>query len=233
MIFLVEDNEGIRETLRAYLELAGFHIKEFAGADGVLEAFSYTMPDLCILDIMLPDGNGFVLAKKIAHEYPDAAFLFLTARESESDRITGFELGAEDYIIKPFSPRELVLRVQAILRRLGKADTKTGIEKAHIWELDEHRLILDTESHTVDMDSKRINLTAVEWNILTFLSGNAGIVLSRERILGECLEYYHDGSERTVNTHLKNIRAKLDGLPWIETIRGFGYRFAGKPVKNQ
>jgi DNA-binding response OmpR family regulator len=227
MIFLVEDNESIRETVRAYLELAGFGVQEFPRAAGVMEAFAFKRPELSILDVMLPDGSGFALAKKIREAFPDTAFLFLTARESESDRITGLELGAEDYIVKPFSPRELVLRVQAILRRIGKGgDLKTeGSERR--WRADGHTLTISSASHEVLLDGVEVRLTAIEWNILAWLSANAGVLVSRERILGECLDYTHDGSERTVNTHLKNLRAKLGGIPWIQTVRGFGYKFTG------
>ena len=231
MIYVVEDNDSIRETVRAYLELAGFRVLEFPRAAGVIESLAFKRPELCILDVMLPDGNGFALAKKIREACPEAAFVFLTARESESDRITGLELGAEDYIVKPFSPRELVLRVQAIIRRIGKgvnANDRAGSPgSTRRWRADGHTLSIDDASHTVLFDGSEVHLTAVEWSILSWLSANAGVLVSRERILGECLDYTHEGSERTVNTHLKNLRAKLGGLPWIETVRGFGYKFIG------
>jgi two-component system phosphate regulon response regulator PhoB len=228
MIYLVEDNDGIRETVRAYLELAGFSVEEFPRAAGVVEALSFRSPDLCILDVMLPDGNGFSLAKKIRETCPDVAFIFLTARESESDRITGLELGAEDYIVKPFSPRELVLRVQNIVRRVAPDRGTDGKLTARQWLADGHSLKIDGASHDVFLDGVSVHLTAVEWNILSYLSDNAGVLVSRERILGECLDYAHDGSDRAVNTHLKNIRAKLGDAEWIETVRGFGYKFVGK-----
>lgn len=228
MIYLVEDNDGIRETVRAYLELAGFSVEEFPCVAGVIEALSFRRPDLCILDVMLPDGNGFSLAKKIRETCPGVAFIFLTARESESDRITGLELGAEDYIVKPFSPRELVLRVQNIVRRVAP-DQKAGRKSAaRQWLAGGHVLEIDGEAHNVSLDGLSIHLTAVEWNILSYLADNAGALVSRDRILGECLDYGHDGSDRAVNTHLKNIRAKLGEAIWIDTVRGFGYKFVGK-----
>jgi DNA-binding response OmpR family regulator len=233
MIYLVEDNDGIRETVRAYLELAGFSVEEFPRAAGVIEALSFRRPDLCILDVMLPDGNGFSLAKKIRETCPDVAFIFLTARESESDRITGLELGAEDYIVKPFSPRELVLRVQNIVRRVAVSREPGKKSTIKRWYSLDHVLEIDDVSHNVSLDGVSVHLTAVEWNILSYLSGNAGVLVSRDRILGECLDYAHDGSDRAVNTHLKNLRAKLGDASWIETVRGFGYKFVGKDDKEE
>lgn len=231
MVYLVEDNEAIRETVKAYLELAGLEVREFSGAAGVLESLAFKKPELFILDVMLPDGNGFSLAKKVREAYPQAAFLFLTARESEGDRITGFELGAEDYVVKPFSPRELTLRVQAILRRLAagtRSDHLTAPPAIRLWTFGESTLSIDDAAHEARIDGSLLALTPVEWRILDYLSRNAGILVSRERILGECLDYSHDGSERTVITHLKNLRGKMGKEGWIETVRGFGYKFAGK-----
>jgi len=228
MIYVVEDNDSIRETIKAYLELSGLTVQEFSGVSGVLESLEYKNPELCIFDVMLPDGNGFSLAKKIREAKPDIPFIFLTARESESDRITGLELGAEDYIVKPFSTRELVLRVQNILRRIDRGNTIDARKTIQQWTMQNHELRIDPVSHEASMDGQSVRLTTVEWNILVYLAENTGIVISRERILGECLDYAHDGSERTVNTHLKNLRAKMGEEQWIETIRGFGYKFMGK-----
>ena len=229
MIFLVEDNDSIRETITAYLQLAGHQLKEFNRVSGVIEALDFQVPELAILDVMLPDGNGFALAQKLRKAHPGLPFLFLTARESESDRITGLELGADDYIVKPFSPRELVLRVEAILRRTNNpmVEAATNQAAAQSWELAGKRISIDQETHELALDGSRIHLTAAEWNILLLLSRNAGQVVTREHILGECLDYLHDGSDRTVNTHIKNLRSKLGPAEWIETVRGFGYKFGG------
>jgi two-component system phosphate regulon response regulator PhoB len=175
---------------------------------------------------MLPDGDGFLLAKQI-HAYDSSIpFIFLTARESESDRITGLELGSEDYIIKPFSPKELVLRVQAILRRVeqgGKQQTE-----GETYTLDGHTLELNEHTHEVILDGKLLSLTALEWKMLLLLAENSPQLITRQRLLGECLGYVHDGSDRTINTHMKNLRSKLGSVEWIKTVRGFGYAFAGK-----
>jgi DNA-binding response OmpR family regulator len=232
MICVVEDNQSIRETVKAYLELAGHEVAEFGTCAGVVESLSFKRPELFVLDVMLPDGSGFALAKRIRQADPEAAFVFLTARESESDRVTGFELGAEDYVVKPFSPRELVLRVQAILRRLGGGGARPGGAEAAgpaRWRLGDSSLSIDGAAHEARLDGRLLSLTPVEWRILEYLARNAGLLVDRDRILGECLDYSHDGSDRTVITHLKNLRAKLGDAEWVETVRGFGYKFAGLP----
>ncbi|GAB4224889.1 MAG: response regulator transcription factor [Spirochaetales bacterium] len=226
LIYVVEDNPQIREVVVEYLKLEDHEVIEFPGVEGVLEASMHRTPDLCILDVLLPDGNGFALAKKLRERIPEIPFLFLTAKDSESDRILGLELGAEDYVVKPFSPRELVLRVEAILRRTGRKPGKTGPEGK--WEWEGSILQLFEGAHALTVDGKEVKLTGAEWKILHYLVSQPGVVIQRERILGDCLEYYFSGSERTVDTHIKNIRKKLGKDGWIETVRGFGYRFQGR-----
>jgi DNA-binding response OmpR family regulator len=207
-----------------YLKLEDHEVVEFAGVADVLEVMRHRPPDLAILDVMLPDGSGFALAKRIRTE-SKVLLVFLTAREAESDRITGFELGADDYVVKPFSPKELVLRVQALLRRSGAAAAPQGA--GGCWAHGASRLRLDAAGHRAVLDETDLDLTAAEWKILEHLASNAGIVVSRERLLGESLGYAYEGSERTIDTHMKNLRAKLGDPGWVETVRGFGYRFAG------
>jgi two-component system phosphate regulon response regulator PhoB len=224
-IIIVEDNEAIREAVCSYLRLDGQVVREFGRVQGVLEAVKIRNPDLVILDVMLPDGDGFQLAKRIRGR-SRVPILFLTARTSESDRITGFEVGGDDYVVKPFSPKELALRVQSILRRTKeKEPAETALT---VWKRGEDLLVMDSLSHRVSINGKEIALTAAEWKILAYLGANPGIVVSRERILGECLDYMAEGSERTVDTHIKNIRIKLGTPELIETVRGFGYRFTGE-----
>lgn len=228
-IFLIEDNESIREAVTSYLKLENHEVIEFDRIQGVIDAISFRNPDLLILDVMLPDGNGFQLAKQIRENKgkEHIPILFLTARTTESDRITGFEVGGDDYVIKPFSPRELSLRVKAILRRNQRS--AAVIDKCE-WASGSHRLSMDGAAHKVTADEEDITLTTAEWNILDYLSSHAGMVINRERLLGECLEYTVEGSERTIDTHIKNLRAKLKSTDWIETVRGFGYRFSGEPL---
>jgi DNA-binding response OmpR family regulator len=224
-IFVIEDNESMREAVCSYLRLNDHEIAEFARIAGVIEAIQTRPPDLIVLDVMLPDGDGFLLARKIrkSHEVP---IIFLTAKATESDRITGFELGADDYVVKPFSPKELSLRVEAVLRRSGERAGQPAAGGR--WGLEDRRLELDEAAHRATIDGAVINLTVAEWKILSHLAGRAGTVVGRERLLGESLDYLvAEGSERTVDTHIKNLRSKLGDPAWIETVRGFGYRFAG------
>jgi DNA-binding response OmpR family regulator len=226
-IFVVEDNESLREAVCSYLRLNDHAIVEFPRIGGVLEAVETKPPDLIVLDVMLPDGDGFLLARKIRKQQ-GVPIIFLTAKASESDRITGFELGADDYVVKPFSPKELSLRVEAVLRRSGGSGVPAAGSRS--WTLGEQVLALDEAAHRATVDGREINPTVAEWKILAYLADRAGTVVSRERLLGESLDYLvAEGSERTVDTHIKNLRSKLGAPGWIETVRGFGYRFSGAP----
>ncbi|MFP4115543.1 MAG: winged helix-turn-helix domain-containing protein, partial [Spirochaetales bacterium] len=196
--------------------------REFGSGAGVLERTRVERPDIAVLDIMLPGESGFSLAKRL-REQSEVPIIFLTAREAESDRILGFELGADDYVVKPFSPRELVLRVEAVLRRAGEERTP----RARSVSFRGHRIVLDEERHAARVDARDLDLTAGEWRILALLVSRPGHLVTREQILREGLDYFHDGSERTVDTHIKNLRAKLGEADVIRTVRGFGYRLEG------
>lgn len=223
-IVVVEDNEAIRESVVSYLKLENYRVLEFDRCTGVLEACGHKEANLLILDVMLPDGNGFLLAKQIKEQF-DIPIIFLTAKTAESDRITGFEIGCDDYIVKPFSVKELVLRVKALLRRSSlSSGAAEGILR---FNLGPSVLIIDKEKHTLAVNGCDVTLTAAEWEILTYLADAAGIVIPRNRLLGECLDYMAEGAQRTIDTHIKNIRAKLSDPAWIETVRGYGYRFTG------
>lgn len=225
-IIVVEDNESIRESIKSYLELENYLVFDFQRVEGVFEAIKHKKIDLVIMDIMLPDGNGLILAKKIRREF-DVPIIFLTAKSSESDRITGFEVGGDDYIIKPFSVKELVLRVKSLLKRTIKKDEN---KKSFAFKLKDSILKVDGISHKVFINEKEIYLTQAEWEILNFMIINDNIVLSRSRILGESLDYLAEGSERTIDTHVKSIRKKFKKPDWIETIRGYGYKFIGVKI---
>ena len=224
-IFVVEDNETILESISSYLRLDDHEVFEFGHLRGVMEAVKMRSPDLMILDVMLPDGDGFQFARKM-RAVSDIPILFLTAKASESDRITGFEVGGDDYVVKPFSPKELTLRVKSILKRTMKPEHEAVGNG--IWKLEEQVLKMDGVSHRATIDDREIDFTAAEWKILWYLATYRGMVFSRDRILGECLDYMAGGSERTVDTHIKNVRMKLGNSSWIETVRGYGYRFSGK-----
>ncbi|MCG8451920.1 MAG: response regulator transcription factor [Spirochaetales bacterium] len=223
-IFVVEDNESIREAVTGYLQLADHEVSSFGDLGGAKDALEESRPDLILLDVMLPDGDGFIFAKELLSKHP-IPLIFMSARESESDRITGFEIGADDYIVKPFSPKELVLRVAAVLKRTSAPVVRSA---SHCWILEGHELSTDEDSHKATLDGEPLKLTAAEWKILLYLSSNGGAVVTREQILDRCLEYSFEGYDRTVDTHIKNLRAKLGQPGWIETVRGYGYRFAGE-----
>lgn len=222
-ILLLEDNDSIREAVASFLTLEDYNVIE---TSTVIEAKEYISNniDLYLLDIMLPDGNGYLLAKDIRKEY-ETPIIFLTAKESESERIKGFEVGADDYITKPFSLKELTLRVKAILKRTSNNVKR---ETNDLFSLNNHSLEIDMNAHILKMDTVKINLTQTEWEILIYLVENRGVVLSKERILEGCLGYSRESSDRVVITHIKNLREKLGGVNWIETVRGFGYRFLGE-----
>ena len=227
-IFIVEDNQNVREAAAGYLKLEGYEIEEFGELKAVRNAVSKALdinrpPELIILDVMLPDGDGFLFAKQLKQQ-ADIPIIFLTARDQESDRITGLELGADDYIVKPFSTRELVLRVKAVLKR-SAVNTEPADEEL-VYKLDGIELQISPLKHQMLMGDRLVKLTAAEWNIVVFLAEKSPQIFNRLQLLEYCLDSIAEGSERTIDTHIKNIRHKLGG-EWIETVRGFGYRFNG------
>ncbi|HAH61622.1 MAG TPA: DNA-binding response regulator [Treponema sp.] len=225
-ILIVEDNPQIIEALSSYLQLKNFKTIEFEKVEGVLETVKQKSADLVILDIMLPDGNGYTLAKQI-RRISDIPLIFLTAKNSECDRILGFEVGADDYVCKPFSMKEVVLRIEALLKRVVSTDVQSKLAIRN-WKHGNDTMLLDVEKHQLFVNESEVFITGAEWKILLYLSEYEDQVISREKILSECLNYFFEGSERTVDTHIANLRSKLGASGWIETIRGIGYRFTGK-----
>lgn len=221
-VLLVEDERKLRELVRSYLEGAGLTVMSTgSGAEAISMARS-SGPDLVVLDLGLPDIPGEEVAREVATVCP-TPILMLTARAAESDRITGLELGADDYVTKPFSPRELVLRVQAILRRAGPREAVSGTSSfgGGTLVIDEHRRI-------VRVDGAEVQLTATEWGILRALAVMPGRVYSRYELINRVRGYEFEGYERTVDSHVKNLRRKLADNPThpriIQTVVGGGYR---------
>ncbi len=230
LIYIVEDHQVIREGVRRYLELAGYKVLSFGNLSSAREAFRITKADLLIQDVMLPDGDGFEFVAELRKSL-DIPVIFMTARITEEDRIHGFELGADDYITKPFSPKELVLRVQAIFRRVdGGREVETGHRQRY--RAGNGVLCFDEIEHKVTVDDENIGLTAAEWRILGLLIDNSSRIIPRSEILKKCFDYTSESYERIADTHIKNLRAKLGSYPWIETVRGYGYRFIGYPVEE-
>ncbi len=231
LIYVVEDHDIIRSGVVQYLSLSGYEAEGFANIDEVRKAFKEKKPDLLIQDVMLQNDReaGFYFVKEAKKEYPDLPVIFLTARIDESDRILGFELGADDYITKPFSPKELILRIQALFRRLDNP-LKEENSKLYVYEESGNILKLDDTVHVLTINGEEISLTAAEWRIVYFLISNAPNLITRNQILEKCFDYSFESYERVVDTHIKNIRMKLKPGVWIGTVRGYGYKFLGNKV---
>lgn len=222
-VFIVDSDDEIRDTVAGYLRLWEFEVSEFKELAGVKESLKARKPDLIIIETTFEEGDGFTFIKEIRKK-SDIPIIIVSKRNTESDRIAGFEVGADDYLVKPFSTKELALRVIAILRRMNCFIQSVKEKK---WELGENYLTTDENAHKALLNGKPLKLTTAEWKILIYLTSNGGAVVSREQILDRCLEYSFEGYDRTVDTHIKNLRSKLIDSLWIETVRGYGYRFAG------
>ena len=226
LIYVVEDHEVIRNGVVQYLTLSGYESEGFKCIADATAGFAHRVPDLLIQDVMLPDGDGFAFVKEIKTKSPRLPVIFLTARVDESDRILGFELGADDYITKPFSPKELVLRIQALFRRIDEGAEES--KNQYKYFDGENTLMIDEDIHEIEVNGQKINLTAAEWRIVLYLVTNAPNLITRAQILEERFDYSFESYERVVDTHIKNIRTKLRPGNWIDTVRGYGYRFSGK-----
>jgi two-component system phosphate regulon response regulator PhoB len=220
-ILVVDDEPDILELTRFALAREGFEVETAATADEAWTCLRRTRPDLVVLDLMLPDRPGTEICRMMRSnaELAEVPVIMLTARTDEVDRVVGFELGADDYVTKPFSPRELCLRARAILRR-GRAE-ETPSES-----LSQHDLRLDIERHRCTYKGEAIVLTAKEFQLLASLMRRPGRVMTRERLLEEVWGEGIAVTHRTVDTHMKRLREKLGaGGDLIDTVRGVGYRF--------
>jgi len=220
-VLLVEDERKLRELVRSYLERAGFIVLSTeSGAEALTMAASVS-PDLVVLDLGLPDVPGETVAREL-RSAGATPILMLTAKSAEEDRIRGLELGADDYVTKPFSPRELVLRVQAILRRGGPA-TEQGTSS-----YGDGTMIIDEPRRLVTVRGTQMELTPTEWGVLVALAAVPGRVYSRFELINRVRGYEFEGYERTVDSHVKNLRRKIEedpGSPQIvQTVLGGGYR---------
>jgi two-component system phosphate regulon response regulator PhoB len=220
-ILIVEDEKDIVDLIAYHLKQSGFSVLTALDGPSGLEIAKKNRPSLVILDLMLPgmDGKDICRALKSNPLTQSTPILMLTAKSEEVDRVIGFELGADDYVTKPFSPRELVLRVKAILRR--KEAPQEGEKVLGIGDL-----LVDIDRHQVSVKKKNISLTSTEFKLLVELITNKGRVQTRERLLDKVWGYTYEGYARTVDTHIRRLREKLGPLGnLIETIRGVGYRF--------
>ncbi|MFN2614115.1 MAG: response regulator [Actinomycetota bacterium] len=220
-ILIVEDEDNIASLVSMYLGNEGFAVERVADGARALDAVERIRPDLVLLDVMLPGKNGIDICRELRAR-ASTPVIMLTARDGEVDRVLGLELGADDYVTKPFSPRELVARVKAVLRRAQPAATETG-ERLAI-----PPVAIDTARREVKVGDRLVELTAREFDLLAFLVRNRGIVFSRDRLLERVWGYERMVDTRTVDTHVKSLRQKLgDGGAIIHTSRGVGYKADG------
>lgn len=216
-ILVVDDDKNICDLLRMYLEKEGYEVKTASdGVEGVT-AFRMYEPDLVLLDIMMPKKDGWQVCREI-RQNSKVPIIMLTAKSEERDELLGFDLGVDEYISKPFSPKILVARVEAILRRSGKTGEDDVLEAGGIR--------IDKAAHMASIDGKPMELSYKEFELLTYFLENQGIALSREKILNNVWNYDYYGDARTIDTHVKKLRSKMgDKGDLIKTIWGMGYKF--------
>lgn len=222
-ILIVEDEDAIREMLVMVLEQAGFNMIAAASAEAALQALAENRVDLLVLDWMLPGMSGVELARRLKREpgYKDLSIILLTARGEEEDKIRGLELGADDYVTKPFSPKELIARIKAVMRRSGKL-TEAG-------QLSVGDLTLDAQQHRLTVAGKTVDVSPTEFRLMQFFMTNPDKVYSRTHLLDQVWGRSVYIEERTVDVHIRRLRkllAEFGREDLIQTVRGFGYRFS-------
>jgi len=219
-IAIVDDEPDIVELVSLHLKRAGFQVEGYNDAESLLDSFETGIPDLVILDLMLPDADGFEICKymKKQDKLSSVPIIMLTAKSEETDKVLGLELGADDYITKPFSIKELVARVKAVLRRESEKKTLPTVEIGGILTINEGK-------HEVLLEGKRVKLTTTEFKILSFLASKKGWVFSRNQILDHLWGQEKAVVDRTIDVHIKHLRGKLGkASEFIKNIRGVGYK---------
>jgi DNA-binding response OmpR family regulator len=221
LVLLVDDEPSILQLARMYLERDGFRIQEAGDGAAALEAVTRFQPALVVLDLMLPKLDGFEVCRRLRSENNSVAILMLTARDEDIDKIVGLELGADDYLTKPFNPRELVARVKAILRRSENRPVADG-KRVNLGDL-----LIDADRREVRIASHLVDLRTQEFDLLLTLAGQPGRVFTREQLLQMAWGFDFYGQTRTVDVHIAHLRKKLEGsLVKIETVTGVGYKLA-------
>ena len=226
-ILVVDDDQDIVRLVRAYLEKAGYQV--FTANDGqtALHILRRDRPDLVVLDLMLPDEDGWDITRRVRADSTLAAtpIIMLTARIDDTDKIIGLELGADDYITKPFNPREVVARVRSVLRR------SQGFTPRQPRVLQHADLLMDLDRREVMINGQHVELTLTEFNLLKTLLENPGYAFTRSELIEQALGYEYEGSERTLDSHMRNLRRKIEPKPrektYIQTVYGVGYRLVG------
>lgn len=227
-ILIIDDEHGLLEVVEAYLKKEDYEVFTADNGKEGLSLYKNIDPNFIILDLMLPDLSGEKICEKIREE-SDVPILMLTAKSLEDDKINGLALGADDYLTKPFSPRELVMRVKAILRRTNK---KTKINNDNIISFNNNDIIIDKEEHIVKKAGEILNITPNEYEILLLFVKNPNKVFTRSQIIDVALGYEFVGYDRTIDAHIKNLRKKLEDNikkpEYLLTVYGVGYKFKGK-----
>jgi len=220
LIAIIDDEPDILELVSLHLTRAGFSVREFADADSFNAFIQTSTPDLIVLDLMLPDTDGLELCKSLKRKdaFAGIPIIMLTAKGEETDKILGLELGADDYITKPFSPKELVARVKAVLRRPARKEAGKTIEIAG-------RVVIDLEKYQVTVKGKKVDLTTTEFKVLQLLASRKGYVFSRDNILDYLWGDEKAVVDRTIDVHIRHLREKLgSAASLIKNIRGIGYK---------
>ncbi len=223
-ILIVEDETQIVRTVRLYLEQSGYQVSAVSDGALAMPSFRRERPDLVILDLMLPNVDGWELCRLMRRESP-VPIIMLTARQEETDRVVGLELGADDYITKPFSPREVVARVRAVLRR-----TQGQVQSSQVLRTGD--VAVDLERHEVTVGGHPLDLTPIEFDLLSVLARHPGRVFTRLQLLDHLQGQAYEGFDRAVDQHVKNLRTKLAddarNPRYIATVYGVGYKFVGE-----
>ncbi|MHB1391443.1 MAG: response regulator transcription factor [Thermoleophilia bacterium] len=217
-ILLVENEENIASFVAMYLKKEGFQVSVAVTGEAGLALAAQSPPGVVILDIMLPDIDGFEVCRRL-RRVSDVPVIMLTARDNLTDKVVGLELGADDYVTKPFDPRELVARVKSVLRRSTPADAASPGGCLNSGELS-----LDSERHEVTVSGEQVRLTAKEFDLISYLMLNHGLALSRQQLLAHVWGYEFYGDTRTVDVHINQLRKKLGSAVRIETVRSVGYK---------
>jgi DNA-binding response OmpR family regulator len=228
-VLVIDDEPSVHDVARGYLEREGFQVLgAINGRDGLAMARDMK-PSLIVLDRMLPDLTGEQVCAAVRTE-SDVPILMLSARAGEVERVRGLDLGADDYVTKPFSPRELVARVRALMRRAAGPPESTAPQTKEPLRFDGGRMLIDEERHELTIDAQRVNVTPSEWRLLVALAESPGRVYSRFELINRVQGYEYEGYERTIDAHVKNLRRKIEPDPhnpqYLLTVFGVGYRFA-------
>ncbi len=226
-VLVVEDDKKIARVVELYLEQAGYRVVQASTGREALDAAAKELPLLVILDLMLPDIGGEQVIQELK-ALGDIPVIMLTSRSSEEDRVAGFSLGADDYVVKPFSPRELVFRAKAVLKRTSRDD----LTDAEAVSFEQGTLVLDGHRYEVKRKGRPVNLTPTEFKVLFTLASHPDRIITRGELVEKALGYQFEGYERSIDAHVKNIRQKIQDDPkkpsFILTVYGVGYKFIGK-----